>query len=235
MENQEVYNIPEGTKEIVVRHGEAEKIKYPVKLNIAGWINAPARYVIHRSSVNLIDKDKCIVIVDRRNNAITFEQDPADSYGTTVVGKLILNRDLEPFGINTEKVFSLNDMIKLLRIRRLYFADKDVHGDFLNKLANFKAAISTNIEQSKDNKGNFTSLLDRTVKSALPTDFILKMPIYEGMDDRSFKVEICYGARDTNIDFWFESVELVELIQKERDQCIDEQLKAFSEYVIIEQ
>lgn len=218
--------------DIVIRKGDAPKIKCPVKFKIEGLITAPNAYVSKRK--HLINKDKCLVVCNEKAGSIKFIQDISDEDSTEITGVLKVNPDLLKFKINTETVYNINDLIKFLRMNRIHFADVDVHGDFINKLANFKATITTQIEQKNDNRGNIKVSLEQIAKTQMPNSFNLCVELYEGFNPLTFKVEIFLAARDTAVDFWFESIELKELLETEKNRILQEQLEPLNDYVIIE-
>lgn len=219
---------------ITILHGTAEPVRYPIKFKDSGRLDAPRAFVEKRMPAELIDINKAMVIVDRQDNSIRFFSDPSIEYGSEITGTLKSNKDLLEFQINTEKRFTISDLIKFLRMRRIYFADMDAHSVLINKLANFSATITRDFQRNNDNRGNMKASIEQTAKTGMPSEFALSMPIFQGYEKKEFKVEIFLDARDAGIDFWFESVELAELQRAERDKLIDEELKAFSQFVIIE-
>jgi hypothetical protein len=119
-------------------------------------------------------------------------------------------------------------------MKRIFFADKEFHASFIDKLTNFSAKITQIIEHRNDNKGNFKQSIKQLAESEMPQSFKLCMPIYQGMQPVTFEVQIFLEPRDAAIDFWFESVELAELIESERDRIINEQILLFGETCILE-
>ena len=232
MDERIIFNQNSTTRDIVVRKGDAPKIKNPVKFIIAGQITAPNAYVSKRK--HLIDKDKCLVVCDKKNGTIEFIQDISDEDSTVVKGGISINPELLKFKINTETTFNINDLIKFLRMNRIHFADVDIHGDFINKLANFKASVTTHLEQRNDNRGNAKASIEQIAKTAMPNNFNLRMELYEGFEPVTFKVDIFLAPRETAIDFWFESIELNDLLKTEKERILNEQIAFFNDYVVID-
>jgi hypothetical protein len=100
---------------------------------------------------------------------------------------------------------------------------------------NFKANVNTDIEKSEDNRSNYKYLIDKKVKTEIQNDFILNMSLFEGAKEKfSFKVEICFGIRETAMEIWLESIELKELLDGKIDAVIDSELKAFEGFAVLE-
>lgn len=223
--------------ELIIRTGEAEIIRYDVPINISGNIFSPGKYVEKRKDSELSNKihpDKCLVTVARRAMMITFQENPNNQFAATITGRLIINPDIKLCEINGVTFHDITSLIKHLKDKRRFFKNPDQHTEFLKNLNDFKININTDLERKQDNSGNYKSVVEKRAKTDMPKEFILKMPIFEGMPDAEFKVELCFITRDMAVEFWFESLELFDLLKKDNDAIIDNELKAFQDYVIIE-
>lgn len=225
-------NVPEGTKELVIRHGEADPIIQPLEIAIVGTISAPSDFMEVRSSQ--VDKMKAIIMFSFANREIVLEVDPTDKFAPTITGKLVENPVLKNFGINTQKLFTIVDMIRFLKMNRAYFAEVDKCMSMVNNLNQFKAKINVEIEKLNDNRGNKKDLTEVSVKTDIPLTFELSLPMFIGHSPVKFQAEICFDVRDAGISLWLESVELAEMLIKEAERVIAEELKTFDEYVVIE-
>lgn len=65
--------------------------------------------------------------------------------------------------------------------------------------------------------------------------FTVNMPIFKGLPNFSFKIDILCEVTSGDVVVWLESKELMELQKSQLSTVIDEELKAFQDIVCIEQ
>lgn len=221
-----------------IREGQAIPLKEPVKIDIVGNIDAVSSFLKVRSTSAInhqcVSKMSSIVTVDRKNMSIRLQTNPNDVYGTVITGKLELSDELKAFSINTAKTFSKQELVKLLRFNRMHFADMDIHAKVLGSYQKFSASANTDIKDESDLRGNKLANFQKKVKTDIPDNFVLNLPIFKGREKKTFRVEICLDVTDGGACFWFESVELNEIITRQRDEIIDGELKSCKDLVIIE-
>jgi hypothetical protein len=215
------------TKVLELRTGQLPDILLPRTIDVDGAISNPGIFAISRGEELKANKVKCyvkiadtqiILVVDERKNNFDLIQ-----------GKLVSNPDIDAFGINTENTMSLNKFAEFLRFRKRYLVmdNKDV---FINKFKNFETKVQTSVKQSKDDKGNYSSHVDRLVDAGhIPTEFDLKIPIFKGESDCKIKVYILFQIRNQEIEIALASEELVELEISERENIISDQVKILVE------
>lgn len=166
---------------------------------------------------------------------IELDVDPSDEVAATIKGQMRVNPHLEPFNINKNKMFPLPDLIQMLKMNRIHFADREKLATTIANLQKFKAKIETDLKQEGDDRGNKSVSIDvKVTADAVPADFTLKMPLYVGGKETTFKVEVCFESRDRGLSFWLESVELAEALVAQAKESIDAELKLFPGFVIIE-
>lgn len=225
--------------EIIIREGTALPQVAPKKIEIVGDIKTVSTFVNLRYKATesagrqTINKDLAIVEVDKKKRTIVLSLDPTDPYGTVITAKLEPNPDLEQFHINGKQQFSQRELINLLKFSRLYFEDFGKHGDLLKAYTAFTAKTSTNLSNDSDNRGNKNFAFDKKVETGLPATFIMNLPIFKGQAPKRFMVEICVDVTDAAASFWFESIELAELMELDGEMILNEELKACSNYVVI--
>lgn len=225
--------------ELIIRQGDAKPIVDPPKMALSGDINTVTAFIEKRKSVTdtgdfqKIDPNKIIVVTDKKNRTIKIDLDPHNLYVPKITATLFLSDDLEEFGINSNKQYTRESLVKLLRFNRLAFDDYDQHAKILAAYQSFNAKAYTDIKQEADTRGNKVNNFAKTVDTDIPTEFILLIPIYKGQPAERFRVEICLDVTDAGARFWFESVELKELLQTKLEIIFNEQLKCCEEYVIV--
>jgi ribosomal protein L32E len=226
--------------EITIREGKALELRPPVKIQISGDIRTVRSFIEKRKDVDpitgklqYISPSTTIVSVDKNNLSITLELDPENIYGTEVTGELSFTPELEQFCINKNKLFSREELIKLIRFNKIWFTEAEAHDKLLKAYQSFAATVNANIGKTSDTRGNVDNTYKKTVETNVPDSFVLNIPIFKGLDKRRFRVEIAIDSTDASTKFWFESVELKELIEIESEIILNKELESCADYVII--
>lgn len=218
---------------LTILEGKALELKHPEKISITGNIHSVANFVKKRykgetpeadADLQQIDKDKALVTVNEEEMTILLEVDPQNHFGVKVKGQLELTPELKQFCINTTKQFTREELIKLIRFNKRYFASPEAHADLLLAYQKLQIKTASELNQESDTRGNKGVNFQKTVNSEhIPTEFILTIPIFKGFTNHSFRVEICLDATDASVRFWFESVELHDIIETEKKKILEEQ------------
>jgi hypothetical protein len=225
--------------EIIFREGSALPPVEPEKIAIVGDINTVATFIKKRKGASMagafqtINPDTAMVTVDKQNLSIELALNPSDPYSAVVTGKLSLAPELEKFCINTTKMFNREELIKLIRFNKIWFDNADAHDTLLKAYQAFSAEVNAKIGKESDMRGNVTNNYQKTVNTNVPTEFVLNVPIFKGMERRRFRVEIAIDSTDASTRFWFESVDLAEVIQIESEKILSAQLESCADYVVI--
>lgn len=219
------------TKELVIREGAAIPYIEPLKVQLKGTISAPRLFVEKRKST--IEPLQANVVSDPNKGTIILTVEEKEAKGTIITGELKINPYLLEFKINSEISFGLKEIQKFLRMRRVFFKNREQNEVLLKKLSEFFAKITIEINQKDDRKGNTLDSIQSRVTHEIPLQFTLAMPIYQDFPDKTFLVEIIADITDANVKFSFESVELAELLESDKKSILETELKSLSEYVII--
>lgn len=226
--------------EIVIREGDALPQREPVKINISGDIKTISSFVAGRKDVSdslaghqYINKGRAIVEVDKQKRTIILMLDPANPYGGVITAKMELNPDLAEFCINAKKTFKQKELVDLLKFSGLAFDNAEKHAMLLRSYQSFNAKAYIDMASDSDSRGNKSSSFNKKVETNLPVDFVLNIPIFKGQDRKRFSVEICLEVTDGGCNFWFESVELKELIEIQSEAILNKELESCADYVII--
>lgn len=222
---------------ITVLEGKALETKAPEKIVISGDIRTVANFLSVRkangSGLQAIDLSRAVIFVDKKLYTISLELDPENHYGVKVTGKLETSDELQQFAINQNQTFTKEQLVKLIKFNKLFFDDFTKHAELL--LAFQKVSSTLNIKQneSSDDRGNKERAFVKEVTTNAPTEFILFIPIFKGFSPKRFRVEICLDVTEGSVRFWFESVELHEIVESQIDHIFNEQLKEAAGFVII--
>lgn len=227
--------------EIIFRQGDALPQSEPQKIEINGDIKTVSSFLKKRAGLGKernpglqgILTERVLVIVDKADLLIKLQLDPENEYGTEVTAKLSYTPEIELFHINKNKLFNREELIKLIKFSKIWFADFEAHDKLLKAYQAFTATVTANTGKTTDGRGNVENNYKKTVETNIPDSFVLNIPIFKGMEKRRFRVEIGIDSTDASTKFWMESVELYEIIQIESEIIIAEELKSCADYVII--
>jgi len=229
---------------LIIREGQALPLLPPNKISLVGDINTVGNFLAVRNTSAAggtgkqdVDFQKAVILVNAKAMSITLHLDPEDPLGATVTGKLEMSDELQTFGVNTTKLWKLEEFKKLLKHSRIWFADKDQHAKVFEGFSKFIAKKVTDIELNKDDRGN--SKNNKTITTdatGVAENFTLALPIFKGQPKRTFTVEVCFQITDAGgVDIWLDSVELREYIIIESERIFSEQLDLCKGFVIINQ
>lgn len=221
MEKELKIEVPPGGGEFVLRIGDALPAREPEVIRIVGTITAPTSWIEKQPS-----GDASYVAISTTENkgeiaSITFYQDGNDPYSTTVKGILELEPRLNVIGINSTQRYHREQFVSFLRLHRMYFPDMESHAKLLSSVKNFKAEVKQEVEQRTNDRGNRGQTFNQAVQTDILTDFILKLPVFKGEAEKSFRVELCFDITDGSVRFWLESPELLEIIESYRKEIIE--------------
>lgn len=237
MEKEQItVNIDRDTKELVIRHGDASKPIAKKGVELSGSIFAATEFYLKRRAVAGFDKltGHVLYSYNERKIILVINEDlPSKS---TITAQMKINPVLESFSINSQKIWTLKELTKQIRMNKMAFKSGEEWQKIINQLENFKADINTKIQQAGDNRGNKTNLMKVDVTGNIAQGFVLKLPVFLGTEERTFKVDICYDVRDQEVDVWLESTELATSVADEAKKTIDAEISKLKiDLVCIEQ
>jgi len=220
--------------EIVIR--EVEKvneldIKAPLKLNIEGVIGSVSEFLSKRNDqADQINQKRCHILVNREKISIKLVYNENDEYQTGIIkGVLEQHPKFKEFGINTNKVWTPEDLGMFFKMNRSFFPDKTENMKLVSELMNFKAKINSNIERSVKENGSATDNFSQVVNSNLPPSFKLTIPIFKGTTAEEIEVETFAQVNGRDIVFVLLSPAANQTMEDIRDKVIDEQLQKIAE------
>lgn len=225
---------------LTILEGKALDPKYPEKIKLSGNIESIAQFLSKRyggesgKGLQEVDKQKAVVTVDADKMYIALHLDPENPFGTSVSANLEFTKELLEFHINDGTEFTREALIKLVRFNKRFFYDASKHEEFLTAYMKLNLSSNSEIKQETDNRGNKDLAYKRSIDSQkIPTEFILSVPVFKGQKKERFRVEVCLSVTDASVRFWFESVELVDIIDERKTELFGKQLESCQDFVII--
>lgn len=213
--------------EVVLREGNAPEAlnpKEPERVVINGTIDAPFRWLEKR--VELINQKATNIIVNRDKMGIALTIDETNYYQTEINGILQASKEMQEFGINTEKKWEPIKLSQFFKMHRAFFKDKSENMSLVSTLKNFKAKVNQDIERSKEENGNRTDNYSQVVDSNLPKSFKLNVPLFKGFANEEIEVEIYADVDGRDVSLSLVSAGANEAIEEYKNKVIDEQLDA---------
>lgn len=211
-----------GQLEVIIREGDALELKEPVKVDIGGNIDSPARWLEARQELKQIT-NKCHVLVNREQLQIELQVNENVYYGTCIVGKMELSEAFRKFHINDDYSFTLKELAMLFKMNRSFFETRQKAMELVGLLQNFKGKVNKDLESSDDNRGNKKLSLNQAVESNLPEAFTLHLPIFKGMESADVVCEVYIDPDDWSCQLV--SPDANDLVEKYRNEEIDKVLE----------
>lgn len=215
------------TKEVVLRTGAAKPIHIPTGITLTGLTIDAVREYLQKDGIDAEQIKDSYVVYSLKDMAIELTFAARVENPDEIDGKLELHSDLKKFNINSGNRYSTHELAQFIRMNKHYFETKDTAMKLVNELQNFKAKVDREIEASDDKKANVKISLVQKVVSNVPTEFMLKLPVFVGGEKILIKVEIDIDAQDLNCSLV--SPELKELVDTETEALIQNELKAIRE------
>lgn len=213
----------------------------PLKQHFTGVLSAPFEY----AKTKLLENELPVVVSNIDKRKITLFVNPSDQYAPTVEGVVSEATETQQFKINQAHTFSREELIKLFKFNRRFFAIREEYDKAMLTLSKFKVTTQTEIEQGSDNRGNRSNALQKRVNferdedgnEKLPQNIKLALPLYQGTTDKAIIVEICVDTTEHTTRFWLESTELLEMQKTALIEMFSKEIENFKnlDFTVIEQ
>lgn len=231
MANEKIdVTITSETKELVIRHGEAQIIEQPNNVRIIGDIDSVVNYIKHRKP----DTSICHVVQSKKEFKAVFYENPKYDTSVQVEARLEVNALLNELGINTGKKYSRDELMQTLRFNRTLFPSMDEYTKLLGGVNDFTAKVDISLQQSGDNRGNKISNFGKVVKANdVPLNCVIALPLFVSFDKVKLQIEICFDVTAQGAIFWLESLELKTIIEDTANETFDSMRAALEELGVL--
>jgi len=217
--------------ELVIRHGEAQKLYDPEPLRIVGNIDAPSAFYLARKALpgNGFSLTNDHVLVRRDQGVVEFVINESSKFAGRVTGKLVTSNEYDRLGINLGTQHSPVELGKMLRRNLFLFASQDEGRRLVADLMAFTFEMKAKGEQSKDERGNRKNSLEVSLETSVPLDFVLAIPLYKGAEPQKIKVAIELESRGNQVECSLVSIEATVSLESTRDFIINQVIAPFKE------
>lgn len=217
-------------KEVIIRQGEALQARSPKSIVLNGTLQAPAQF---KEGKDLDPRSSHILIMNDKGTIELHVQD-TDPYTEHVIkGALTRDTILSGFGINTDRRWTIRDFLKFIKTMRFYFADRSAHNSLVESIQKWSVKIERVILEHNDNKGNSNFQLETKVQAVegLVSKFDLNISLFQGYPKVKFTVEIGLDPKNTEVQLYLISDDLIELEIAQREKYIQAELDKFKDFM----
>lgn len=229
-------NVPENGIVRLYTHKGLDEREQKKADDIIGSINTPLEYLRKRHQLEGVDKDQTHIKFSYEDSEIILVLNEYDHYSPVITGKMIKTEILDKLKINTGEGWTCLDLAGFFRLNRNLFQDKDKCMSLITNLNNFEAKVNKETKIQTDDRANYDIAKRQVVKSNIPKDFILQIPVFKGLDKKIIKVEV--DISPLSLDCILISPDLADFIEGIVEETIDKELeeikKLCSELPIIE-
>lgn len=229
LKNQINLHLPQGYNgepiQVIIREGQAPKAldaKKPVKVEIVCTLASVFEWLSKR--VDLINQKESHIIVCRDLMKIALVIDETNPYRCYICGSLDTSKEMNDFGINTDKKWEPAKLSMFLKMHRAFFTNKSENMNLVSSLKNFKAKINQDIERVKEENGNKIDCYSQVVDSNLPKSFKLNIPLFKGLPKVEIEVETFADIDGRDVSLTLISAGANEVIEEYKNRMIDEQI-----------
>ncbi len=226
-------NLTSEQKEITIRQGDALPAKADKSIIINGTLGAPFQFLKGVRDTEGLKEDTMHLQIFNASGVLVLYSRDTDPYTTHIItGSLTKDKVLEMFGINTERRWTIRDFLKFIKTMRFYFDDRAAHTALVDSIQKWSVKVERAIVEHNDLKGNSNYQLETKVKSVegMIYQFVLNIPIFQGYSKMKFTVEIGLDPKNTAVDLFLISDELIELEIQTREKLLADELKNFDEF-----
>ncbi len=225
MEPKVKVKVEKGIEQVIVLHGEAEKVYHEKSLEVNGSINSVHEF-LRKKGIDNEDIVNSKIEFSYSDLFLNLYYSVRRRNPDTILGKLKLHPDLLKFNINNSKTYSTLELSDFIKMNRHYFENKDIAMKLVSDLRNFEGKVSRDVEAKSDTRANQKVLIHQVVESNIPDGFILVLPVFVGQEKTRLPVEI-----NITSDFSCSliSPDLKQIIDEETKVIIDEQLSSIKD------
>ncbi|WP_019986483.1 hypothetical protein [Rudanella lutea] len=226
--------------ELIIRHGEAETIHEPKPMGLSGNFNAPAEFVRKRSIpdgvvLDIYPNSACHVLFNKKALSITLVAGEQNRDTITITGRLKKHPFLDSLGLN-EKAWNKDALLKTIRFKGNFFADRGVHRELVTRLQRFEVKTSSEHQDVNDRLGNIEKRNAAKASSELAGMTIaLYCPLFEGGQPASITFTIELEPNNGTVTLYLIAEEFEELWDTAVAAQFDAQRPVFEPFVIIDQ
>lgn len=228
---QEIYNIENGVKEVIIVHKKGLDEKPMGNIAISGTIESVSTFLSKRirkedveNGINEVFPGHAHILINREDMQIRLIFNEVSELGSdSVTGQLTFTKQFKDWGINAGTEWSHDKFAEFCKMNRSSFYDPQDAMKLFSELKNIRIKTDTAFLNKNDNRGNIKSLVAQDViDSNIPHTFVLGLPIFKGQPKRRFEVEVYVSPSTFTVTLV--SPEINDYIIQHRDEIIDAEI-----------
>lgn len=231
METNQQINITPKDGELIIRHGDAARLHERSTLSLNGHIGAVLDFANKRK--DRIDPLDTHVIIDEQKRTITIVTKEQDADGITITGSMVEHPYISELGINKNKNYSIQSLIKALKLNGRYFNSRMDHATLLDSLSKFQAKTEIEFKDTNDYKGSVAQSKIVKVTHDIPLSFSMSIPIFKGESPTTFGVTIEVFPDNSTLSCQLISVDLADAMEKTVIDAFANANEALSQFLIL--
>lgn len=228
MENQKQdikVTVESGIKELVIRHGEAEKVLEWKGYSVQDASIGAVQEYLKRAGIPPEQIEHSYVEYSYENLFLRLNFGVRFGHEDKIGGVLKLHPELEKWQINKAKAYDHQTLARFVKMNRHFFEESSVAMVLVSELQNIRVKTEKEFEKADDRRGDAKLLIaQKVVDSNIPAKFNLKLPVFVGEDPMTVAVEVEVNASDFACELI--SPQLKEIIDLQTRAIIDAELAA---------
>lgn len=217
--------VENGVKELIIRHGEAEKLLVYKGHHLDGLSIGAVQEYLSKPGVDPDFIKDSYVVYSYEDLYVSVKYSDRENDDDNIKGVLKLHPELEKWKINKDKAYDNMSLSHFIKMNRHFFENKDIAMQLVGTLRDLRVKAENIFENSDDKRGNARELIaQKLVESNIPDSFNLKLPIFVGEKPQTVAVEIEINPKDFGCSLI--SPDLKEIIDLETRAIIDAELNA---------
>jgi hypothetical protein len=222
MENQEVYQIAEGVKNVTITHKKGLDEKAPVQIQYTGNIDTVRNFLKGKSTS--FDFAQCTLYIERDNLRMTLIINEIDPYNNgTVMAMLQKSEQLNKWAVNEGREWTNQELADHCKMNRSQFSVPGNAMKLFSELKDIKIRVDKQYEAENDNRGTTRILVaQKVIENSITEKFKINIPIFKGEPKREFEIELYINPSNYNITLV--SPEINDYIDEVRDEIFDREI-----------
>jgi hypothetical protein len=223
-EKEIIQAVENGTPEIIIRRGDAEKILVYQGYTEEGLSIAAVHEYLKKKGIDPDQIEDSYVKFSYEGLYLRLRYADRVGEGDNIEGVLKLHPELEKWKINEAKAYDNHSLARFIKMNRHFFQDKEAAMRLVVELQDIRVKTEKDYENADNRRGDAKLLIaQKIIDSNIPASFVLNLPIFVGTKPRSVVVEVEINAADFSCELI--SPDLKAIIDLETREIIDEQIK----------
>lgn len=247
MEKVEVGKIKTNQPQVIYREGTAPDVPNEKLIEVGGTLKAVGDYLVHKlgneskvirlthssegyleAEMEMYNVNQSTLYIHNEEKRISLCLNEKNFITDKIQGHLLIANIWDELHVNSEHLWGIDGLRKIMKRVKHYFADHTEHSSFLLKLQKFVAKVDSQIKDTKVSGEFEKSVSNILVNGGLIPEFKIMAPVYKGYEKKVVRVEIIADVSDGGVRFALESQDLFTLEEELAEKYIKDEIKRIS-------